>query len=334
MKRNVENKFTQVWTVTGLFLSALVGAGFATGREIFTYFAQSGIWGLVGFVCACVILGCSAFRLFACKTKLQSYRKIITFFTFCAYITMVAGFRDVLKLLFPVVAARLPFLYGLSACGIVTAFSLFMLYKGFRFFAILCRIIPPFILFSLFLVCGVYTYQNGVSLAPCVQRADLCRFWIATVLYVGYNVLFLAGVILRSGPFTFDNQVHAKGSAVGTVLFVMGGVGIFGVLLYQTAPIAQSPMPLYLLVRTWGEIPGILFGITLALTMLFSAASAFCAATGGGAKAHFTGNILALLAIPVSYMGFDTFLSLVYPLFGVAGIFLLITLAQTHRKNV
>lgn len=334
MKQSVENKFTQVWTVTGLFLSALVGAGFATGREIFTYFVRYGIWGFVGFVCACVCLGCCAFWMFAGRATLQPYRKLITLFTFCAYITMVAGFRDVLKLLFPEVAAHYPFLYGLCACGIVTAFSLFVLYKGFQFFAALGKVIPPFVLFNMLFVCGVYLYQNGVSFAPSGQREDLCRIWISTILYVGYNVLFLAGVVLRSGTIKFDRKIHTKGSIVGTALFMLCGVSIYGVLLYQPLAVAQSSMPLYLLVQKWGVIPGNLFGLLLAFTMLFSAASAFCAAAGGGRKVRFTGKILALLAIPVSYMGFNAFLSVVYPLFGVAGIFLFITLAQTHRKNV
>ena len=44
--------------------------------------------------------------------------------------------------------------------------------------------------------------------------------------------------------------------------------------------------------------------------------------------------LLALLGIPISYIGFDRIVSVIYPIFGFVGIMFWIALAQTGRKIV
>ena len=48
-------------TVSGVYIAALIGAGFSSGSEIVHYFAANGKWGVVGIFMASVLFGVFAF---------------------------------------------------------------------------------------------------------------------------------------------------------------------------------------------------------------------------------------------------------------------------------
>ncbi len=326
-------KFKNTWRISGLFLSALVGAGFATGREIFIYFAAFGVWGLAGFLLSCGILCVTSVCILSRRKLSPVIQVVIRVFTFLGYITMVAGFRDVLTLLFPDVAACHPVLFGVASCGIISAFTLLVLCRGFKFFATLCQIITPFLIICILTLSFLSIYKYGVPTLRLAEPLQVGTFSARVFLYTGYNILFLVGVLGRV-DHTLGKMEIVGGSFLGTFLFLIGGAGIFIMLIQNTELLSQSAMPLCTLAQSWGPVLGCGFQVMVALAMLLCGVSALGSASGGGANRHFTGKILILLAIPLSYVGFDRILLFIYPIFGVMGIFLLCTLAKTHKKNV
>ena len=333
MNGSAFQKLKNVWVISGLFLSALVGAGFATGREIFVYFARFGWWGMMGFVLACLLLCITAVYVLQGRPVAPFFDYVIRLFTFCGYITMVAGFRDVLTLLFPDVALYYPFSFGVAACGIISAFTLLVLYRGFGFFAGLCQVITPILILCI-LAISVYTLgKQGFSDISVDSQSDGVAFLLPAVLYTGYNILFLAGVLKRADSVR-GTTVARTGGILGALLFLAGGIGIFVVLIQNQDAIAMSAMPLCTLALSWKGIFRYGFQGIVAMAMLLCGASALGSAAGDGSNRLWNGKMMILSAVPLSYIGFNKCLSLVYPVFGVMGIFLLLTLAQTHRKNV
>ncbi len=316
-----------------MFLSALVGAGFATGREIFIYFAVFGIWGFAGFLLSCGILCVASVYILSQKKQIPFYKGVIRVFTFLGYITMVAGFRDVLALLFPDVAACHPVLFGIASCGIISAFTLLVLYRGFKFFATLCQIVTPFLIICILALGFLSIYKYGFPAVRLGEPLQVGTFLGRVFLYTGYNILFLAGVLGRVEHALGKKEI-TKGSFLGMFLFLIGGGSIFIVLIQNARLLSQSAMPLCTLAQSWGPVLGCGFQVIVALAMLLCGVSALGSACGGGDKRHFTGKILILLAIPLSYVGFNRILSVIYPIFGVMGIFFLCTLAKNHKKNV
>lgn len=352
MKQLRKEHIGTVWTISGLFLSGLVGAGFATGREIFIYFGGFGIKGVLGLVCACVLLFLAAIRILVIVTRRKmtcvgdlprfvARRKMALFFTgtivlfsFCGYVTMVAGFRDVVAQLVPSVVQHHPGLFGLCSCGIITAFSLFIYYSGFGAFASLCKILTPLLIGCITVTAVVATfYTDPKSVQTVAQEISVAAVILRTLLYTGYNLLFLVAVLGRAGTLCADRKVIYRGSLLGTGLFLIGGIGIFAALIGM-GDLAQNTMPLQAVMQTLGTFPGIVFSFILGLTMLLCAASVLGATAGAMGGKSFTGVVLALAAIPLSYAGFDVILSVIYPVFGIVGIFLLVVLAQTRGKNV
>lgn len=360
--KKTDGSFGNIWTVAGLFLSSLVGAGFATGREVFVYFAAFGFPGAAGFIFSCFLLFGASCRILSVvgagtMTRIHQLprflagRGLAVFFTgsiilfsFCGYVTMMAGFRDVVASLLPPVTKVHGVLSGLCACGIVTAFSLLILYRGFQRFAVLCRILTPFLIVCIAVAAAIAAFQSHgswtvVSFKPKMTAALLLR----TLLYTGYNLLFVVSVLGRAGGLGANRETSRRGSLLGAVLFLLGGMGIFMALLRMDEKTAQSAMPLCSVVQELGETPGVFFSCILALAMLLCAASGLGATANAMACKHRTrkilsekgvGTVLALFAIPLSYAGFDVIISFIYPLFGLVGIFLLAVLAQTRGKNV
>lgn len=352
MKQLHKENTGTVWTISGLFLSGLVGAGFATGREIFIYFGGFGVKGVLGLVSACILLFWAAVRILVIVTgrkmthvgELPGFvagRKMALFFTgtiilfsFCGYITMVAGFRDVMAQLVPDVVQHYPGMFSFCTCGIITAFSLFMFYSGFGTFASLCRILTPLLIGCITVTAVVAAFLTEPQSAPLQgQEISVAAVILCTLLYTGYNLLFLVAVLGRAGTLCATRKVICRGSLLGTGLFLIGGIGIFAALMGM-GELAQKAMPLQAVMKTLGTVPGIVFSFILGLTMLLCAASVLGATVEAAEGKRFTGAVLALMAIPLSYAGFDVILSVIYPVFGLVGIFLFAVLAQTRGKNV
>lgn len=333
MHCGISRKNNGIWIVSGLFLSALVGAGFATGREIFIYFAQFGFLGFVGFFLACAILVFASVRVLCGHEISPFFRAVIRLFTFCGYVTMVAGFRNILSLLFPDVAKHYPVLFGVAACGIISAFALLVLYRGFKFFAALCQIIPPLLIVCLLTISIFSIAQYGFPALPVDALWRNPAFLIRTVLYIGYNVLFLTGVLGR-GQTVSGRKGNVWGSILAGFLFLAGGMGTYVVLLQNIDRLSLSTMPLCTLAQSWHWVLQYGFLGIVATAMLLCGASTLGSASGVGVRRYFTGKMLILFAVPLSYIGFDKILTVIYPIFGAMGIFLLITLAQNHKKNV
>lgn len=359
------------WTLTGLFLSSLVGAGFATGREIFIYFAYFGWPGIAGLLGACLLLFWAAFRIlvvvgagrmdrigqlprFVAGTRLATFfTGAIMLFSFCGYITMLVGFRHIMQQVFPPFNNTHRMLTAILSVGIATAFCLLILYRGFQRFARLCRVLTPVMIAAIALTALFFAFrENNPETVYQASAFTPSAFILRFLLYVGYNLLFIVSVLGRAGTMVSDSGAAFRGSLLGTALFLLGGGSIFVTLLRMKREAAQSDMPLLTMMQSLGEGAGTTFSCVLAGAMLLCAAPGLSAtanaiseilqqrdktgryAPGKSSPEALIGTVLAVLAIPLSFIGFDTIVTVVYPLFGFVGIFLLAVLAQTRSKNV
>ncbi len=343
MNRTRQRNFSEIWTILGLFLSGLVGAGFATGREIFVYFAAFGWPGAIGLCLACSLLGWAGARIIriAIGTRATRISRVTAFlapkrmaaflsagvmlFAYCGYVTMLAGFRDV-------VAPSNRLLSQVLAVGIFTAGTLLILYRGFSRFATLCRVVTPILLTLLAVVTVWILVTMPAQVQPFVEQPTVSTFILHIFAYTGYNVLFLMGVLGRSGDLRTGKMAVRWGSGFSAGLFFISGLGIFAALLRLGPDAAQSAMPLLAVARSWGAVPGGIFSILLGLAMTVCGAS--CLSAVAGSLRRRWGAVLAVAAIPLSYIGFGEIIGQIYPVFGLVGIFLLAILAQTRKKNV
>lgn len=339
--------------IAGLFLSGLVGAGFGSGREIFVYFASLGPVGILGFALSCTLLGLASVRIltlanqerFTCVRQVSHFvtkGKLATLFTvtvlsfaFIGYVAMLSGIRDVLQPVFPAVNGRYAHLFGICTGGIVAAFSLMAFYGDFPTFARICAIVTPGIIFCVAAVSLIASFTAPAhSSSGNVAFPGLASLVLKSGVYIGYNLLFLLGVLGRAGGVEASSGEIRRGTLLGAGLFFTCGTCIFIGLSVLPPSIARNSMPLPAAIATLGVVPGQIFSCVLAFAMILCAACNFGAVGSAFGKKPLVCTLLAVLAIPVSYIGFDRVISVIYPFFGFVGILFLLTLAQTRRKIV
>lgn len=339
--------------LAGLFLSGLVGAGFGSGREIFVYFASFGVVGIVGFILACVTLWFAASQIleiaigrhftgvdqivgFVVKGKRASfYTFSILLFAFIGYVAMLSGIRDVLRPVFPAVCNQFPILFGICTCGIAVAFALAVFYGNFAAYSRVCSIITPAVVLCVATV-AVFAafYAPGPSLAMSFSLRKIPVLLGKSILYTGYNLLFLLGALGRAGSLSPPAREIRKGSLLGAGLFLSCGTCIFFALCIISPAASGQGMPLLSVIGTFGNVPERIFSCVLAVAMLLCAACNFGTVGSVVGKKSFAVPLIALLGIPLSYIGFDRVISRIYPVFGVVGILFLLALAQLRRKIV
>lgn len=339
--------------IAGLFLSGLVGAGFGSGREIFVYFASLGPVGILGFVLSCVLLWLAAVRIltvaqqgqYTCVRQVSRFvarGNLATLFTvtvlsfaFIGYVAMLSGIREVLQPVFPAVGGQFPLLFGICTGGIVAAFSLMAFYGDFPAFARICAIVTPIIIFcvaavSLLASCTAPAHSfSGKAAFP-----NLASLILKSGVYTGYNLLFLLGVLGRAGGLAASGGEIRRGTLLGAGLFLTCGTCIFIGLSVLPSHIAGNSMPLPTAIATLGVVPGKIFSCVLAFAMILCAACNFGAVGSAFGKKPPICILLAVIGIPVSYIGFERVISVIYPFFGFVGILFLLALAQTRRKIV
>ncbi len=319
-----------------LYLSVIIGAGFATGREIRVYFTNYGISGFVGMVLALVLLSFAGsaisiivyrenidrmdeFNNFLIGNMFGKYLTIIiTSFSYCLYVIILAGLAD----LFHNILGIEKILTTLT----VTVLSIIIHMCGFRVLAMVCAVSAPLIAASVLIVAS-FSIKSDIIIR---ENFFNIKSLFSAILYTGYNSLVAVSILSRAKHIINGKKTAIIGSVIGTVM-VMTSALFVNISLYQSySLIKYSDMPLLTLVNlSMGNAGSVLFMVMLAGTMITSAIS------GLSSVLHITkgkfGVICVLASIPLSFIGFGNLMDILYPLYGFAGIFVLLMLVLSLR---
>lgn len=333
-----KNKVINAMKLGFLYLSTVIGAGFATGREIRVYFTDYGFFGYVGLGISTILLilaGCAILRIVYVndvKTVSEFNERIggfylgkvldfvVTSFSYCLYVIVLAGLADILKSN-----------YGIDkilTVLTVMVISIMVHIMGFNALAHICSwsaiLIAVMVLFvSLFTIKPVYSFEQTVSIPMSL---------FSSVLYVGYNILVAISVMSRALPLMDGKASYIVGSFIGSVS-IMACALVVNISLYMSyGRIKYSDMPLLTLVELYmGKWGYYLFLLMLVLTMSTSAIS------GLSSVLHVAGNklgmVLVVVSIPLSFIGFGTLMDIAYPVYGAFGIMVLFILVLSVGMN-
>jgi uncharacterized membrane protein YkvI len=318
------------YSTAAVFICTILGAGFATGQELLSYFVSYGIYGIAGIVIAGILFGLAASR--AVNTPYTSYSALLK----ASLPTSVCNIILCSTVVFTVVICS-----GMFACvgelaaeyypvrpmlGSFTAAvisSLFIL-RGREGLSALSRLLFPLIAATAVIVSFYLLRQPTAPLIPQNRPIGLAM----PVVYVSYNVLTAITVIL---PY--------KGAKIGWL--TAGGIILIALSL---------ALPIY---RFYGYVEGAALPvlsllpqgslITLVYLMLLLCA-VFTTAISTGCSAAiqltpiFGSYSLSAIAVTVcafllSGIGFANIVSRVYFIFGIIGVTVLYSLIYGGRGN-
>ena len=262
-------KISSVLRIAGVYIGSVVGAGFASGREIWTFFARFGCFGLIGIAAAaglfCILapLLMRTMRIGSISQYGDMYRRYLTpkaaslldsattVYLFCVLSVMFAGSTSLIG-----TVLRLD-PYRSAAISAVLLIALAAM--GSDWVATASSLLCPVLVAGICLLCGEHTFTGPVApFANAGLESVTCMVVgasVSSLVYVSYNMLLCLGVFasLASSKHTMTELIGG-GILGGAVLGIMA----FLVLVTLTAePAAVSvDMPLLSIAhRRGGDLP-------------------------------------------------------------------------------
>jgi len=302
---------------------AVVGAGFASGREIAAFFARFGVWSWAGVLAAGGVMGWICLGLLRCPGVagmpvywLGGWREWLWRGMFTALLmatggAMLAGGGEIAALMLPLRWARIiglavTMLLGWHLAGRERG-SLTDVSRGL----LLCLL--GVVVAGLFLPA-----RRAVRVTPAGGAEGV----LLGLCYGGFNVALAAPVVSAWGKRLPEGEKRRCACGLAAVLTVLLACGN-GVLLKHTA-LADEQLPFVMLLSPWGK-----WGYMLAAGALYLAALTTLAACVKGLAAllgrRLPLGVIAMAALSLG--GLEEIVGVAYPLLG-GGCFLLLLWAR------
>lgn len=314
-----------------VIIGTIIGAGFASGKEIFTFFNVYGFWGLFGLLISAIFMGLVIYKTFYIiinyniKTFSDFINRVITkssflhsvlqnimnVFLFISFIVMISGF-----------SAYFSQEFNLSP------------YFGAIFIAILCFItftknidgiikinkyfIPFLLLIILFL--GLKNIA-AFSFKTYYSTNTFYNWLISAIFYASYNLIILIPILISLKNFV-KNIITAKIVSLITIffLFFMSSI-IFFLLNYYFNEIQNVELPTIYISSISGNMFKYICGFVILgaiFTTAISSGYAFLTNLNIQSKKVYLliAFFICFVSILLSNIGFANLVNFLYPILG------------------
>lgn len=349
---------SSVLRVAGVYVGSVVGAGFASGREIWSFFARYGSFGLIGIAAAALlfcILGAFLMRTMRIEGISQygeMYRRYLppriadlfdsatTVYLFCVLSVMFAGSTSL--------AGSVLGLSPYWSAAMSAAFLVVLTAMGLDWVATGSSLLCPVLVVGVLLLCAERIVTGPIaplgSAAPRPVMYMVVGSSVSSLVYVSYNMLLCLGVFasLASSKHT-SAELIGGGILGGAVLGIMSCF-VMVTLAAEPVGVAGADMPLLSIASRRGGLVYLLYlaavwaaMVTTALSMLLSLMSRLGVLYTPHLRGHrksrrasdcWLGPALVVLCVPISRIGFGLLVDRVYLFFGLVGFLILASILR------
>ncbi len=340
------NKFKQALLVGAVMFGSIVGAGFASGKEVWFYFAQFGwvCFPLIALAGVLLFLLGFVFLEFGKKFGIESVQQmnsklfgkfgfigeiIFVFSNFILLSAMLAGAES----LFDIVLSQ--DLYRFASV-ITAVIAVVISWLGFeKMVKVNLAVVPAMVL--IIAVAFVYCVADSggfiVPMANGTERIFSAVFF--SILYVCSN-LFFAGFIFARLGVQHSKGVNLGGSAIAAGFMILCLVGMV-ISIYLNPYSSMSDMPLVYIASNASYVFGIFtlvvvwIGITTTAVSLVYTIAIWLEKYISNFK--LCSILVAIICLIISGLGFGAIVSYCYPVLGVIGVLFILRLLWVTLKN-
>ena len=327
---------------TLVIIGALIGAGFASGQEIYLFFFSYGIEGTIGIIIATTLLGIVIYKTLKIiiQQNIQNYQEfleyiipakpnnrikthiiqiiniIINIFILITFFIMIAGFGSYLKQ-----NLSIPQIIGSSILATLCLIILSKQTKGIV--KVSEGLVPILILFIITIgICSIRDIDL-VHMQNYITKVNSTNWIISGILYTSYNSILLIPVLISIKKIIKLKQI-GKISILVTILTTILALSIFIGMIKIDVDIKKLEMPIsYVESNQFPQLKGI-YGIVILASILTTAISLGAGFLQDVAKTEKTRKnwliSICIISIPISQIGFANLINLLYPIFGYLGL--------------
>ena len=321
--------------VAGVYTAIILGAGFASGQELLQYFVMYGNYGFAGFLFSGVVFAVVGWAVLdiCLKQRFTDYRQLIGYllgerlghvteyviaaFLLVLFATMLAAGGAAMRQ-----AYHMPFMAGVLGIGVLCLFTFLFDVNGI---VKINAILAPFMLVGGIFI-GLYAFLNMyVSSFSTHVQPTAARNWVTgATLYASYNIITAISVLASLHSVVSSKAIAKWGGILGGVCMTLLGICMALPLFLSYNQIHALQIPMLHIAQHYGKPMELLYLLILLAAIFTTAASnGFALLEWLAPKINVPSLMLkagvVLVAVGFSELGFSTFVSSVYPIFGYVG---------------
>lgn len=318
-----------------VIIGTIIGAGFASGQEIFTFFNVYGSWGFLGLFVAEVLIGFIVYKALViiidnnistypnfvsivmtnCKFANSVICYVVNIFLLISFVVMCAGFSAYFSQEF-----GLPSVFG---SFIICILSFFTFLKNINGLIKINVVFIP-ILIVIILILG---FKN----LSCFENFHLVgtifslKWFVKALMYASYNLIIVLPILISLKKYVSTTK-QAKIVATEVTLFLLVMAIILFILLdFYYDDIKTLELPIIYIAGICGAIYKYLCGFILLVAIFTTAlSSGYGFLNDFSLKSRKNYILLAFtictIAFFLSKIGFSYLLNLLYPILGILRI--------------
>ncbi len=337
--RGINMRF-QLWhslKISMTIIGTMIGAGFASGREIWEFFGSYGdgsssiilLSTFLTFTSTVVILKISW------KYKTQHYSEVLN---------QVIGARmsrvfDYLVMLF-LLTSTLVMVAGSGATFqqwnssytsgvlVMVAAVLLILLFDLKGLMSMNSVLIPVMVSVLIFVCLQFLQNSGWFLTTDHPKTTSLPVWPSAITYTAFNTMSLLAVLSTMGrQIRHPAEIWVSGGVSSLCLGMLAFLYNYSLLRVDSL-ISQYEIPLFALVRDYSPIWVLSISLVLWMAIYTTAVSNVYGLSHRLSELlpsppWVIGGTVILLLVPLTRLGFATLVNYLYPLFGVINLFIL-----------
>ena len=316
-----------------MIFSTIIGAGFASGKEVWYYFAQFGwisypiilIMGLLFFVLCFVCLEFG--KKFEISAVKQMNYILFNKMSFVAEVFLCLSNFVLLGIMFAGADSLFFESFGKGFYrfgGILTAFvSIFVVWLGFKKLVKVNMIIVPGMLFVvLAVICNCICSNSSLVIVGGANDNNIVLALLNSVSFIASNLYFAGFVIAKMGKGN-TTKINAFASFFGT-FFMLICILCMTTIIYFNPSSFVYDMPLVFIASKQNFVLGVIAKIivwlgvaTTAITLLYQIVNWLESYFG---KHKIISILVCVMAVLFANIGFSAMINYFYPLLGVLGM--------------
>ncbi|MFZ5814251.1 MAG: hypothetical protein ACOY93_02955 [Bacillota bacterium] len=333
----------QVFRVAATYVGTVVGAGFASGQEMMRFFASYGRPGLAGVAVATLLFCLFGILVMDLGRRLgaRTHREIlhhvcgphlgrlmdglVTLFLGATFTVMVAGGGAVFA-----EQISLPRSAGTLLTAVLASLTIL---GGMRGIMAANTVVVPMLTTAVVALSAYSIHHHGLwailqAALPWPQLAPVQPWWLAALLYVGYNLVLSISVLGPLGAEVDDRPTLLLGGLAGGLALGLLALGIKLAISVHLPQIGAFEIPMLFLAR-FHALPiqwlytGILWAEIYTTAIACAYGFAGRAAEMAGGRYREVVAATTCLALLGGGLGFSRLLTFLYPLFGYATLLVL-----------
>ena len=317
-----------------IYIGTLIGAGFASGQEIMSFFTVYGKKGLLGIIVASIlffILGYFILRQSICVQS-QCVRDILLpmagkrmmfFFDILVDIFCLAGYYIMLSGCGAVLSESMN-INNMLMVVLLSIFIISCLKRGVRGLADFNKSMVTIMLIITLLI-GFLCLKENPDILCDIKTQSAKRGWLmSSLIYVSYNITLALVVLTSLGTYTTKTSAAFGAALIGSLGLMIMAILMWFITWANYGSLTGVQIPLLWVAKQHSRVLYLTSIVVLLSAMLSTAMGLGFSFTRGISrrlriKYHNALNFL-FIGIPITKYSFTGLIKQIYPLFGIIGI--------------